>query len=75
MRVKQLSTNNTGEVKNKHEISHAQLQNELNFYQVEELLMKLLKNNLITQEEFNQINKLNRQKFNPLLGPLMCNKP
>ena len=37
--------------------------------------MKLHENNLITKEEFNKIDQLNRLKFNPLLGPLMCDKP
>src|SRR5699024_12289181 len=48
-----------------------QLQNELIFHLAENMLMKLYEEKLISQEEFNQINKLNRQKFNPLLGPLM----
>ncbi len=39
------------------------------------MLMKLREKELISKEEFNQISKLNRQKFNPLLGPLMCDKP
>lgn len=34
-----------------------------------------LQNELISKEQFNQINKLNRQKFNLLLGFLMCDKP
>ena len=52
-----------------------QLQNELNFHLAEKMLMKLREKELISQEEFDQISKLNRQKFNPLLGPLMCDKP
>ena len=52
-----------------------QLQNELHFHLAEKMLMKLYEQELISQEEFNQISKLNRQKFNPLLGPLMCDKP
>lgn len=39
------------------------------------MLMKLREKELISKEEFNQINKLNRQKFNPLSGSLMCDKP
>jgi len=51
------------------------LQNELNFHLAEKMLMKLYEEELISQEEFYQLSKLNRQKFNPLLGPLMCDKP
>ncbi|MGM8363954.1 SHOCT domain-containing protein [Virgibacillus sp. W0181] len=52
-----------------------QLNNELNFHLAEKELMKLREEELISQEEFDQISKLNRQKFNPLLSPLMCDKP
>lgn len=38
------------------------------------MLMKLREKELISQEEFDQISKLNRQKINTLLGPLMCEK-
>lgn len=75
MRIKQLSPNNQAPINNSPKVTNEQLQNEFNFYKSEELLMKLLENNLISQEEFNEISKLNRQKLNPLLGPLMCDKP
>ena len=52
-----------------------QLQNELNFHLAEKMLMKLCEKGIISKEEFNQINKLNCQKFKPLLGPIMCDKP
>ena len=52
-----------------------QLQKELHFHLAEKMLMKLHEEELISHEELNQISKLNRQKFNPLLGPLMCDKP
>lgn len=75
MRVKQLKTKNTSAMKMKHEITHEQLQNEFDYYKSEELLMKLFENNLITKEEFNKVDELNRQNFKPLLAPLMCDKP
>ncbi|WP_340083774.1 SHOCT domain-containing protein [Siminovitchia sp. FSL H7-0308] len=75
MRVKQHKAKNTSAMKMKHEITHEQLQNEFDYYYSEGLLMKILENNLITKEEFNKINELNRQKFKPLLGPLMCDNP
>lgn len=75
MRIKQLSVNDQTPTNEPQTISDEQLHNEFNFYQAEHLLMKLLKNNLISLEELNKISKLNRQKFKPLLGPLMCDKP
>ncbi|WP_371440546.1 SHOCT domain-containing protein [Nosocomiicoccus sp. HMSC09A07] len=48
--------------------------NELHFHLAEKMLMKLREEELISQEEFDQISKLIRQKFNTLLGPLMCDK-
>ena len=74
MRVKQLKAKNTFAMKMKHGITHEQLQNEFDYYKSEELLMKLLENNLITKEEFDKVNELNRQKFKPLLAPLICDK-
>jgi len=52
-----------------------QLQKEFHFHLAEKMLMKLHAKELISQEEFKQISKLNHQKFTPLLGPLMCDKP
>lgn len=75
MRMTQLSPKHQTPNHKPSKPTEEELQNELNFYLAEKTLMKLLKNNLISQEEFNQISKLNRQKFNPLLGPLMCYKP
>lgn len=75
MRMTQLSTDHqTTEIK-PSKPNKEQLQNELNFHLAEKVLVKLREKELISKEEFNQINKLNRQKFNPLLGPLMCDKP
>jgi len=75
MRMTQLSPEHqTTEIK-PSKPSEEQLQNELQYHLAEKLLMKLYEQELVSQEEFNQISKLNRQKFNPLLGPLMCDKP
>lgn len=75
MQVKKLSTNNSDVITNRYEITHNQLQNEFHYYRAKKMLIKLLENNLITKEEFNKINELNRQKYKPLLGPLMCENP
>ncbi|MEI3609930.1 SHOCT domain-containing protein [Pseudogracilibacillus sp. SO10305] len=75
MRMTQLSPNHqTTEIKPSRP-NKEQLQNELNFHLAEKMLMKLYEEELISREEFDQISKLNRQKFNLLLGPLMCDKP
>jgi len=75
MRMTQLSPNNQTSNHKLSKPTKEQLQNELNFHLAERMLMKLHEKELISQEEFEQINKFNRQKFNLLLGPLMCDKP
>ncbi|GAA4058261.1 SHOCT domain-containing protein [Amphibacillus indicireducens] len=75
MRMTQLSPNHQTPNHTPSKQTKEQLQNELNFHLAEKMLIKLREERLISQEEFNQISKLNRQKFNPLLGPLMCDKP
>lgn len=46
-------------------MSKDQIQNEIRYQLAKELLMRMLFRNLITQEEFNQINSLNLQTFQP----------
>ena len=75
MRMKPLSPDHQTPNHKPLKPTEEQLQNELNFHLAEKALMKLREKELISKEEFNQISKLNRQKFNPLLGPLMCDKP
>jgi len=74
MRMTQLSSNHQTSNHKQSKPTKEQLQNELHFHLAEEMLMKLREEELISQEEFNQISKLNLQKLNPLLGPLMCDK-
>ncbi|HJA91156.1 MAG TPA: hypothetical protein H9946_11705 [Candidatus Jeotgalibaca pullicola] len=75
MRMTQLSPNHQTPNHKQSKPTEEQLQNELYFHLAENMLMKLREEELISHEELNQISKLNRQKFNPLLGPLMCDKP
>ncbi|AVU90184.1 hypothetical protein IOQ93_003077 [Listeria monocytogenes] len=75
MRMTQLSPNHQTPNHKQSKPTKEQLKNELNFHLAEKTLMILREEELISQEEFNQISKLNRQKFNPLLGPLICDKP
>lgn len=75
MRMTQLSSEHQTPSNKSPKPTKEQLQNELHFHLAEKTLMKLREKELISHEELNQISKLNRQKFNPLLGPLMCDKP
>ncbi|XOG12091.1 SHOCT domain-containing protein [Listeria monocytogenes] len=75
MRMTQISSKHQTPNYKQSKPTEKQLQNELNFHLAENMLMKLYEEELISQEEFNQLSKLNRQKFNPLLGPLMFDKP
>jgi len=75
MRMTQLSPNHQTPNHKSSKPTEEQLQNELHFHLAEKVLVKLREKELISHEELNQISKLNRQKFNPLLGPLMCDKP
>ena len=74
MRMTQLSSENQIPNHKPSKPTKEQLQNELNFHLAEKVIMKLHEEELISLEEFNKINRLNREKFNPLLGPLMCGK-
>lgn len=75
MRMTQLSPDHQTPNHKQSKPTEEQLQNELHFHLAEKMLMKLHAKKSISQEEFNQISKLNHQKLTPLLGPLMCEKP
>lgn len=75
MRMTQLSPDHQTPNHKQSKPTEEQLQNELHFHLAEKMLVKLREKELISQEEFNQISKLNRQNFTPLLGPLICDKP
>lgn len=75
MRIPHISSDHQAPENKSSKPTKEQLQNELHFHLAEKMLMKLREKGLISKEKFNQINKLNRQKFNPLLGSLMCDKP
>lgn len=75
MRMTQLSPDHQTPNHKQSKPTEEQLQNELHFHLAEKILVKLREKELISQEEFNQISKLNHQKFTPLLGPLICDKP
>ena len=75
MRMTQLSSEQQTPNHKPSKPTEEQLQNEFNFNLAAKKLIKLREKEFISQEEFDKINDLNRQKFNPLLGPLMCDNP
>ena len=52
-----------------NKINSEQLMNDLHYQQSRQIIQELLKKGLITPDEFNQIDPLNKQSFSPLLGP------
>lgn len=46
-------------------MSNNQMQNEIRYQLSKELLARMLFRNLITEEEYNQMNSLNLQTFQP----------
>ena len=55
----------------KKPVSHDQLQHEYDYFLAQQILESMLKNDLITVGEFNQITALNRQSFSPALAQIM----
>ena len=55
----------------KKPISQEQLQREYDYFLAQQILESMLKNDLITVGEFNQITDLNRQSFSPALAQIM----
>ena len=51
-------------------MSKDQMQNEIRYQLSKELLMRMLFRNLITEEEFNQMNSLNLKTFQPAKAKL-----
>jgi hypothetical protein len=55
----------------KKQISHEQLQHELDYVRAQRILETMLEKGLISLLEFNQITTLNRQSFSPALAQIM----
>ena len=62
-------------VSDRKPISHEQLQREFDYHRAEKILRKMLEKQLVSQEEFNKIMRLNRKSFSPILAQLMSDKP
>ena len=50
-------------------ISSEQLLNDLHYQQAKQIIQNLLNKGLISPTEFKNIDALNKQSFQPLLGP------
>ena len=55
----------------KKPISQEQLQHEYDYFLAQQILESMLKNRLITEDEFNKITDLTRSSFSPILAQLM----
>lgn len=65
-------TDGTPEIKYERKpISQEQLQREHDYFLAQQILESMLKNDLITADEFNKITALNRQSFSPALAQIM----
>ena len=53
-------------------ITQEELQKEVDYWRAYKILQKMLKAGLISEEEFNKIDKLNRKTFSPMYAQLMA---
>nr|WP_054644787.1 SHOCT domain-containing protein [Thermoanaerobacter thermocopriae] len=52
-------------------ISQEEIQREVDYWRAYKILQRMLKAGLISEEEFNKIDKLNRKTFSPMYAQLM----
>ena len=52
-------------------MTNSQMQKEADYYMAQKLLEQLLSAGFVSQDEFNKITELNREKFSPILAGLM----
>lgn len=71
MQVTKIINNKDIPNKEKHQYTEEELQHEYDYIRAEQMTKKLLKNGLITEDEFNKIMILNRQSFSPNLVEIM----
>ena len=53
-------------------ITQEELQREVDYWRAYKVLQKMLKAGLISEEEFDKIDKLNRKTFSPMYAQLMA---
>jgi hypothetical protein len=68
-KISDLPMKNTG-TERKH-FSPEELQREYDYIKSVKIIQKMLDKHLITQEQFNKIDRLNRKSFSPLYSRLM----
>lgn len=62
---------NANVVSKRKPLTPDELQSEIDYLRSEKILRTMLKMGLISEDEFDKINKLNRQIFSPLYAQLM----
>jgi uncharacterized protein HemY len=53
-------------------ITQEELQREVDYWRAYKILQRMLKAGLISEEEFDKIDKLNRNTFSPMYAQLMA---
>ena len=56
------------------QITHEQLQSEIDYYRAQQLLDLLLEKGFLSKDEYWKITLLNRESFSPLLAKIMPNR-
>lgn len=59
-------------VPNRKKITQEELQREVDYWRAYKILQRMLKEGLISEEEFNKIDKLNLKTFSPMYAQLMA---
>ena len=67
----QLIQEDTEDKRQQITVSQEQLQREVKYFQAQQLLEAMHDKKLITDDEFNKITRLNREKFHPFLAEIM----
>ena len=57
---------------NHTKITQEVIQREVDYWRAYKILQRMLKAGLISEEEFNKIDKLNRKTFSPMYAQLMA---
>lgn len=70
MQVTKLTAEEINAEPKKHQYTEEEMQREYDYIRAEQMTKKLLKKELITEEEYNKIMLKNRQIFSPFLSDL-----
>lgn len=69
--AKIINTPNEQPVSTSRRLTSDEFQREIDYWRAEKILQKMLNEGLISKDEFNKINALNRQSFSPRLAQIM----